>query len=797
MAALRIRFRTQLRGRWRAWLGLALLAGGLAGLVVGAAAGSVRTHGSYQRFLTSIHPADVYVDPFVGFGDDSFPLDAVAALPQVARSERNLHLAVISRSRSGRPIFPLGPHPVEWVMPSDGHPADTIDRLKVLRGRLPDPAHRNEVIGDSKALGSLGVTVGDAVTIRSITRRKLWTAGDSIHLTADPRTTHVGPLVTLHVVGEAANARADIDGGQMHLTPAFFTAYGGRQIGAFIEELVIRLRRGQRDLPAFRRDAARIAGKRQYLLFQPAQGHPKIQHSIDLQARALWIVTALGALAALLVVGQALFRLAATEARHDATLRALGMSAGQQLTFAATRAVTIALPATALTVLVAWLVSALTPIGWARDLEPATGLAFDATVIGVGAATVAVTLVAAAMLGVAFAWHGRPDGARERRGRPGGSAASRLARAASSPPLACGIRMALAGRARGPALATLGAATTAVVVTVTALTFGASFRHLLNTPALYGQTWDYEAFSGAPLGRAVARELVADHGVSAIAAGTDDSVEINGHETGARAMDDVKGRIAPTVIAGHAPHGPHEILLGTKTLDAVGAHIGGFVTVRGRARAERMRVVASGVLPSSKTNRLGYGASFSFRTLKRLTPSAVAGLDELRVGPGPAGRAAVAHLDRIFEGNAVIKPDEVGDFGRIDNMPLYIALLFAMGAGAALAHALASNVRRRRRDLAILKTLGFTRAQVAATVAWQATTIVAVAALIGVPLGVGIGRLLWNLFAQDLGVRPDAVVPFGLALLVIPGVVLFANAIAALPGWAAARVRPAAVLRTE
>jgi ABC-type lipoprotein release transport system permease subunit len=169
----------------------------------------------------------------------------------------------------------------------------------------------------------------------------------------------------------------------------------------------------------------------------------------------------------------------------------------------------------------------------------------------------------------------------------------------------------------------------------------------------------------------------------------------------------------------------------------------------------------------------------------------------MRLGPGPAGRAALKHLDRIFDGNLVVSPDEVGDFGRIENMPLYIVLLFAAGAGAALAHTLTSGVRRRRRDLAILKTLGFTRAQVAATVSWQATIIVAGAALIGVPLGLGLGRLLWNLFAADLGVQPEAVAPFGLALLVVPGVVLFANAIAALPGWAAARVRCAVVLRTE
>ena len=794
MAAVGIRFRGQLRVRWPAWLAVALLAGGLGGLVVGAAAGSVRTHGSYGRFLASINTADVYVDPFVGFGDDSFPLDRVARLPQVAQSERNLHLAVISRSRSGRPIFPIGPSPVEYVMPSDGHPADRIDRLKVLSGRLPDPGRPDEVIGDSKALDSLGVGVGDAVTIRTVTRHQLWTRMSEIHLTADPKTAHWGPLVTLHVVGVAANARADVDGGQMHLTPAFFAVYGGRQIGAFIEELVIQLRRGQKDLPIFRSEVARIARKRQYLLFQPTAGHPKIQHSIDLEARALWAVTGLAALAAAVLVGQALLRLAATESRNDATLRALGMDARQQLTFAAARAVAIALPAAAVTALIAWLVSPLTPIGWARELEPDGGFSFNAAVISIGAATVAVIVIAAGMLGAILTGRRAARGARS---RTAGSVVSRLARAAWSPPLACGIRMALSRRARSPAAATVAAAITAIIVTVTALTFATSFRHLLDTPRLYGQTWDYETFTGPPQDRAVVRALTADPGLSAIAAGSDESVEINGQETGARAMDNVKGTIAPTVIAGRPPRGPREILLGTKTLQAVGAHVGGLVTVRGSARSERMHVVASGVLPSSKTNRLGYGAVFSFRELKRLTPSAVPGLYELRLGPGPAGRAAVTHLDRIFDGNIVIKPDEVGDFGRIDNMPLYIVLLFAAGAGAALAHTLTSTVRRRRHDLAILKTLGFTRVQVAAVVSWQATTIVAGAALVGVPLGLGLGRLLWNLFAADLGVQPDAVVPFGLAVLVVPGVVLFANAIAALPGWAAARVRCAAVLRTE
>jgi hypothetical protein len=360
--------------------------------------------------------------------------------------------------------------------------------------------------------------------------------------------------------------------------------------------------------------------------------------------------------------------------------------------------------------------------------------------------------------------------------------------------------MALGGRSAttdAPVRTTLAAAGVAVLVAVTALTFATSFRHLLDTPRLYGQTWDYEAFSGSEQSPADLRNVASGPGITAMANGNDDSVTINGRETGVRGLDDVKGRIEPAVIEGRAPSGPSEIMLAGKTMDAAHAHIGGFVTVSARGHSKRMRVVARGVLPSSKTNKLGYGAVLSFKTLKRLDPGVLNAVDEIQLAPGAAGAAARKRLDGSFDLSLAIRPGEVGDFGRIGSMPLYIALVFTVGAAAALTHALASSLRRRRRHLAILKTLGFTRTQVAAAVAWQATTITAVAALVGIPLGVGVGRFAWNLFAADLGVKPEAVVPVVPGLLVLPAAVLLANLIAVGPGWAAARVRPARVLRVE
>jgi small-conductance mechanosensitive channel len=69
--------------------------------------------------------------------------------------------------------------------------------------------------------------------------------------------------------------------------------------------------------------------------------------------------------------------------------------------------------------------------------------------------------------------------------------------------------------------------------------------------------------------------------------------------------------------------------------------------------------------------------------------------------------------------------------------------------------------------------------------------------LIGLPLGVLAGRWAWAYFATAAGAPADASVPLTAVLLAIPVTIALANLIAAWPGWTAARVRPALVLRTE
>ena len=94
-------------------------------------------------------------------------------------------------------------------------------------------------------------------------------------------------------------------------------------------------------------------------------------------------------------------------------------------------------------------------------------------------------------------------------------------------------------------------------------------------------------------------------------------------------------------------------------------------------------------------------------------------------------------------------------------MPAVLAGGLAAGAVAGLGLTLVASVRRRRRDFALLKTLGFTRGQLAGAVAWQSTVIAVIGLVIGVPVGIAAGRWLWLLFAHELSAVPDPTVPAG------------------------------------
>jgi ABC-type lipoprotein release transport system permease subunit len=112
-------------------------------------------------------------------------------------------------------------------------------------------------------------------------------------------------------------------------------------------------------------------------------------------------------------------------------------------------------------------------------------------------------------------------------------------------------------------------------------------------------------------------------------------------------------------------------------------------------------------------------------------------------------------------------------------------------------HTLATAVQRRRRDLAVLKALGFLRWQISATVAWQASVLALLSVLAGLPLGLAAGRWAWRAFANQLGVEAGPRLPMVAVALALPLALSVANLIAVVPAGTATRTHSARVLRSE
>ena len=145
----------------------------------------------------------------------------------------------------------------------------------------------------------------------------------------------------------------------------------------------------------------------------------------------------------------------------------------------------------------------------------------------------------------------------------------------------------------------------------------------------------------------------------------------------------------------------------------------------------------------------------------------------------------------------VVRPAEILNYGSLGSTPLLLGAALAIGAAAALGITLVTSVRRRRHDLAILKTLGFTRGQLAIAVAVQASVAAILGCAVGIPAGIALGRVLWDLFAADISAVPAPTVPGG--TIVVIGVLALALAIlvAMIPGRLAARTTTSQLLHAE
>ena len=802
----------ELSTRWRSWAGLALLAGLAGGVVLAAAAGARRTDTAYPRFLQASRASDVLVSPQgTGFGGY---YDALGRLPEVR----------VVAPLAGLVVAPLGPGgtadlTATVAAAADGRFGHLTEIPKLLAGRLPRPDRPGEIAVDRIGAQRLHLHVGSALAMVAATGQSLPKPARWRHLSER--------VVGIFVTRGSVIPVTEVDKGTAFYASTALARLLGPRYAAF-DGAYVRLRPGT-TMAVFSRQAQALA--RQF----PGTGGPAfiadestqaaaVERSIRPQAVALALFALVLAVTAVLVVGQVAARLLLAASSDNATLAALGMTRAQLTAAGLAEVGTAGAAAAVIAVATAVAASPLMPIGPAHLAEPGPGVSVDVAVLGVGAAAMVALLVARAAWA---AWRAGSAASAAGTARAGTSGvAAWLAGAGVPVTAATGARFALQpgrGRTAVPVRSALAGTALSVLTVVAAFTFGANLLHLVHTPRLYGQSWDVavEFQFGSVTPRAAERVLRATPGVSGWSYGSHAIIGIDRSVVPAIGVAAGRGPLlAPVLLDGHPPRSSHEIVLGTSVLRRTGRHVGQSVTVTINGRHESVRIVGRAVFPDFgqggfTPTDLGNGAETAASLLAspragRPVPPSRARYNFvlIRFTPGPRQAARIAAFGRSMAATCTQaglatcvrtdqRPNGVTGYARIDGTPEVLAAVLAVLGLAALGQLMVASGRRRRRDFAILKTLGLVRRQVSSITAWQVSTLAGLALLAGVPLGVAAGHWAWALFARGLGISTIAITPVPLVLLTIPAVIVAANAVAFWPGQTTARLRPAEVLRAE
>ena len=788
-------------------MAVAILISVVGGIVLAATAAGRRTESAFPQFVAAHgFDADVYAVR---------PLPMLAKLPGVSSASE------LRSPANGQPTcdctYPINPSVFGVIVTSPR--ARRV--FKLVSGNFPNPRSQDQVLA-SFNLQQDGVHLGTVIHVPLYSESQASAFNNATGAPPKP----AGPNVALRVVGFEASEFEFPSGTtpsyDVYTTQAFANTVLPETAVSYV--YLVRLRGGALALPRFEVTAHRLNAAGALGIGGQDQQAASVEASIHPQAVGWWILALLAALVGLAVVGQALARQSIVEGEDYPTLAALGADRRQLVTLATARNLAVALTGAAGAVLVATALSPIAPLGEARIAETSTGVSLDRLVLSLGVLAIVLVVVALGIWpAVRIARTLLPD---DRGVASHRSATVALLTQAGAPPSAVvGVHNALQRR-RGRASVPVGSALLGTVLAVTALcgtaVFGASLSHLTATPRLYGAPFqlnftDPAGGEGPPAG--LLTSLEHDSAVTAVTRGLAVEVSVNKVSVGAIAATAVRGRLLFSTVAGHLPTDNGQIGLGGTTMRQAGVHLGSVVQVTvslpsGVNRTVPFQVVAQVSLPVLAGNvSLGSGAVLTTAGYENALCAPGLGqrgcrnavLQETNGGgllvsfvSGSPGRAAINHYLYRYQSIAAlhVTPTSLVNFGEAVNFPVIFGAMLALFGAATLAHLLAVSVSRRRREVGLLKVLGFVNRQVASAVSWQSTTLALVGIVVGVPLGVVAGRATWNAFADNLGAVPVSVVPVWLVCVLVAGVVVAANVLSVAPALVATRSRPGDLLRT-
>lgn len=793
--------RLDARRRWQSLTVLALLVTLATATVLAAVAGAWRGQTAFDRLWARTLPATATVLP----NQPGFDWAKIRALPEVTA----LTLFPVPRgiAVSGLPGANVG------FPPADSQFTRTIERPVVLQGRLFNRNRVDEVVVSAHFLTSYGKHVGDRLTLLLPTPAQI-----NVQSTGGRPG---GPKLTVRIVGVIRTPfyLDNIgDKGGVIPSPALFTHYRANIIGTAGKvpiNALVRLKGGVTAIPAFRSDLARVTGRSDIDVWNNLAtfGDP-IRKVTGYEAACLLAFGLAALVAAFFLVGQSVTRYTSSTAADLQVLQAVGMTPRQAAASAVAGPFLAGVAGATAGVAGAIVASRWMPIGAASLVEPHPGLDANWLVLGSGwAAAGLLVLTGSAAAAAAALASGRQVPQRR------SAVVAAVAGAGLPVSVVVGTRFTLErgrGRSAVPVRPALLGAVMGVLGVLAAFTFSAGVSDAAANPARFGQTWQLEAFLGAngqvfgPAAR-VLRAFAADRDVTGVI-----DARIGGAQSGQISVESfsyapVAGKLVPVVLtSGRMPASGNEIVLAPTTARDMGASTGSTVRLTGATR-QAMTVTGVGFVPAGPHNdysdgawltpagfdRLFRGAHFSFKfdvAAVALRPGANVQAVGRRLN---AAAAAIKGGGRVFTLAPPPPLPEVQQIKDVAVLPLALSGFLALLAAGAVGHALATAMRRRRHELAVLRAMGLTRLQSRGVVVTQASVLAVAGLAFGVPLGFALGRSIWRAVAGFTPLAYHPPLATWALLLIAPVALLAANLLAAWPGEQAARLRTGHILRRE
>jgi len=840
------RLRTTWHVRWRGYVAVAALLGAVGGLGIASLMGARRTQSAFPAYLASTHASDLQVTIISSSSTDPGAYSPaitklIAGQAHVRHVAGFVNVFAAPLRADGTPDLPaaLQNNQVTTIAPVNGEYFDQ-DRVAVAQGRMANPSRADEFVVTAQAARLLGWHVGQVLPfgVFTIAQTNL----------PDFGTPRVQPLVRIaaRLVGIVVfNNQVVRDQVDQYPTFVLFTPTFTQRVlsnASYYPTYALGLERGSRDVTTVEQEIiGHLPSGDAYNFHVTSVVAAQAERATKPESIALGIFGLIALVAALLIAIQALGRQLQTNRDDLDVLRALGADTVMTTADGLPGAVGAIIVGAVIATGVAIALSPITLIGPIRQLERSPGMAIDWTVLGAGTVTLIAVLTVAT---VAMAYRNGPQRSvvqRRRRSVPPTSRLAGAAGAAGLPPTAVtGLRFALErgrGQRAAPVRSALLGAVLAVAVVAVTLTFGSGLRTLVSHPALYGWNWHYaiEQAGGGKFPKVGQDLLTHDPAVAAWTGYNFADVQINGQTVPVLAGQP-NAALNPSTVSGHPLEAPNQIVVGAVTLAQLHKHIGDTVMVSyGSPASGRtyipptpLVIVGTATLPAVGNEgtlhvSMGNGAIVADSVASKVN-RALANPDPLQNGvrlavirlrSNTSPAAGLVSLQRIAatvtqllanDKNAgggtfvvlpVQQPAEIVTYQHDGSPSALLAGGLAAGAVIALALTLAASVRRRRHDLALLKTIGFTQRQLLATIAWQASVAAAIGLVVGVPVGIGVGRQLWILFAREIHVVPQPTVPWVQIALLALGALTLANAAALLPGRSAARTPTALLLTVE